>query len=507
MSTIAAISTPPGVGGIAVVRLSGSEAWQIASHHLSVPKGEAAPAQLSITNSHFSIFRIGEEVIDEVVATWFRGPHSFTGEDTVEISCHGSLYVQQTILQALFDSGAVMAEPGEFTRRAFLNGRLDLSQAEAVADLIDSTNAATHALAVSQLRGGYAKRLKELRDDFVRLASLLELELDFSEEDVEFADRQELLHILGSVEQECLRLCDSFRLGNAVKNGVPVAIVGRPNVGKSTLLNALLGEERAIVSDIAGTTRDTIEDTLVISGITFRFIDTAGIRHSDDQIESLGIERSYRAVQQAEVILYMIDAARASEVEQELEELRQHADLTDKHLILLFNKTDLLPNQTAPAPNGSRPAPLSERGGGDVSNNNSLFNSQPSTLSSQLDSVQYLSLNPGGNSQLSAENGSRSHLVNSQLDSLRDALAHLYACPDAASLERAPLLTNVRHHDALLRVLDALAHVREGLTQGLPSDLVVIDLRDALYHLGTITGQVSSDEVLGTIFRRFCIGK
>lgn len=457
MSTIAAISTPPGVGGIAVIRLSGPDAWQIASQHLSLSPQGSQPAP---NTARRCLFRVGEAVVDEVVATWFCAPRSYTGEDIVEVSCHGSLYVQQTILQALLGSGAVMAEPGEFTRRAFLNGRLDLSQAEAVADLIDSTNAVTHALAVSQLRGGYAKRLKELRDDFVKLASLLELELDFSEEDVEFADRDQLLALLDSLEHECRRLCDSFRLGNAVKNGVPVAIVGRPNAGKSTLLNALVGEERAIVSNIAGTTRDTIEDTLVIAGTTFRFIDTAGIRRSDDQIESLGIERSYRAVQQAQVVLYMIDSAQASEAEQELEELSRHADLRDKQLFLILNKSD----QISPSPTHS-----------------SLSLSVP-TLS------------------LSAKTGEG-------LDALRNALAERYACPDAASLMQAPLLTNVRHHDALLRVLDALGHVRQGLCDGLPSDLVVIDLRDALYHLGTITGQVSSDEVLGSIFHRFCIGK
>lgn len=458
MSTIAAISTPPGVGGIAVIRLSGSEAWQIASQHISLPAQEAQPAP---NTARHCLFRVGEEVIDEVVATFFRSPRSYTGEDVVELSCHGSLYVQQTILQTLLISGAVMAEPGEFTRRAFLNGRLDLSQAEAVADLIDSTNAATHALAVSQLRGGYAKRLKELRDDFVKLASLLELELDFSEEDVEFADRAQLLALLDSLESECRRLCDSFRLGNAVKNGVPVAIVGAPNVGKSTLLNALVGEERAIVSDIAGTTRDTIEDTLVIAGTTFRFIDTAGIRHSDDQIEALGIERSYRAIEKAQVVLYMIDAAQASEAGRQLQELAAHVELADKQLMLLLNKTDLR----------QEPVALQEH---DVAQSTTLH--------------------------ISAKTGEG-------LEALRAALAERYACPDAASLMQAPLLTNVRHHDALLRVLDALGHVRQGLQDEMPSDLVVIDLRDALYHLGTITGQITSDELLGSIFHRFCIGK
>ena len=449
MDTIAAISTPSGVGGIAVVRLSGPEAFAIAAQHTAMP-----PEGREV---RFALFRAGVTVLDEVVVTIFRAPHSYTGEDTVEIACHGSLYVQQTLLQALLATGARLAEPGEFTRRAFLNGRLDLSQAEAVADLIDSTNAASHRLAMSQLRGGYAQRLAALRQQFVELASLLELELDFSDEEVEFADRAQLLALLDAVEEECRRLCDSFRLGNAIKNGIPVAIVGRPNVGKSTLLNALVGEERAIVSDIAGTTRDTVEDTLNLDGITYRFIDTAGIRHSDDAIERQGIERSYRAVEQSQVVLYMVEAGQLPDASAELEELRSRTSLDGKQLIVLASKCDQY--------------------------------GQPPVAATADTAVPHIAI--------SAKTGQGLDLLRQQLSSGRRL--------DTA--DTAPLVTNLRHCEALQNVLSATALVRDGLTRNLPADLVVIDLRDALHHLGTITGQVASDELLGTIFSRFCIGK
>lgn len=442
MSTIAAISTPTGVGGIAVIRLSGSEAHPIASHHLHLPATDAVKPTAS-----YALFRNGTQVIDEVMLTLYHAPHSFTGEDMVEISCHGSLYVQQTILQSLIGSGAALAEPGEFTRRAFLNGKLDLSQAEAVADLIDSTNAANHSLAISQLRGGYAKRLKELRDQFVDLAALLELELDFSEEDVEFADRGKLHALLDTIQAECQRLCDSFRLGNAIKNGVPVAIVGRPNVGKSTLLNAIVGEERAIVSDIAGTTRDTVEDTINIDGITFRFIDTAGIRHSSDMIESLGIERSYKAIDKAQIVLYLTDSP--ATLADELAVLSDQVSLEGKQIVPIINKIDM------------------------------------AAASQNIDAIQ-----------ISAKNGTG-------LDLLRQRLSQSYI----ATTPDQPILSNLRHYEALKQVLQSVEIVRQGLQSDLPADLVVIDLREALHHLGSITGQVSSNEILGSIFSRFCIGK
>ena len=443
MDTIAAISTPHGIGGIAVVRLSGPDAFAIASRHLKSP-GAAHP----------QLFRIGEKVLDQVIATAYHAPHSYTGDDTVEISCHGSLYVQQTLLQALLDSGARLAEPGEFTRRAFLNGKLNLSQAEAVADLIDSTNAAAHSLAVSQLRGGYAKELETLRQQLVDLTALLELELDFSDEDVEFADRSRLHSLASQIYTRVTALRESFHMGNAMKRGIPVAIIGRPNAGKSSLLNALLHDNRAIVSDIPGTTRDTIEETFVIEGMSFRIIDTAGLRHSDDPIETLGIQRTLTTVAQADIVLYVHDASQFyGHALADLQELQDRLSLKDKHLFIVNNKIDLVP-ETLTAPYRTFP--------------------------------------------ISAKEGTG-------LDALTSALAKAAQ----TDLAQAPdvMLTNVRHYNALGHVEQALLHVAKGLADHLPADLVVIDLRDALHHLGTITGQVTSDEVLGTIFSRFCVGK
>ena len=443
MDTIAAISTPHGIGGIAVVRLSGPDAFAIASRHLKSPGA-----------THPQLFRIGEKVLDQVIATAYHAPHSYTGDDTVEISCHGSLYVQQTLLQALLDSGARLAEPGEFTRRAFLNGKLNLSQAEAVADLIDSTNAAAHSLAVSQLRGGYAKELETLRQQLVDLTALLELELDFSDEDVEFADRSRLHSLASQIYTRVTALRESFHMGNAMRRGIPVAIIGRPNAGKSSLLNALLHDNRAIVSDIPGTTRDTIEETFVIEGMSFRIIDTAGLRHSDDPIETLGIQRTLTTVAQADIVLYVHDASQSyGHALADLQELQDRLSLKDKHLFIVNNKIDLVP-ETLTAPYRTFP--------------------------------------------ISAKEGTG-------LDALTSALAKAAQ----TDLAQAPdvMLTNVRHYNALGHVEQALLHVAKGLADHLPADLVVIDLRDALHHLGTITGQVTSDEVLGTIFSRFCIGK
>ena len=350
MDTIAAISTPHGIGGIAVVRLSGPDAFAIASRHLKSP-GAAHP----------QIFHIGEKVLDQVIATAYHAPHSYTGDDTVEISCHGSLYVQQTLLQALLDSGARLAEPGEFTRRAFLNGKLNLSQAEAVADLIDSTNAAAHSLAVSQLRGGYAKELEQLRQQLVDLTALLELELDFSDEDVEFADRSSLHSLASQIYTRVTALRESFHMGNALKRGIPVAIIGRPNAGKSSLLNALLHDSRAIVSDIPGTTRDTIEETFVINGTPFRIIDTAGLRHSDDPIEHLGIQRTIATVVQADIILYVLDSTQPfAQALDDLQELQDIRTFKDKHLFIVNNKIDLVP-ETPTAP--YRTFPISAKEG------------------------------------------------------------------------------------------------------------------------------------------------
>ena len=463
-STIAAISTPPGVGGIAVLRLSGPEAVAIATRHCRVAE---TPQQ-----ALFTLFRDGEEVIDEVVVTRFRAPHSYTGEETVEISCHGSLYVQEAILNALLASGARLAEPGEFTRRAFLNGKLDLSQAEAVADLIDSTNAAQHRLAVSQLRGGYAQKLRELRTQLVELTSLLELELDFSQEDVEFVSRDRLTRLVEEISLSVEALRQSFRMGNALKRGIPVAIIGRPNAGKSSLLNALLHDDRAIVSPVPGTTRDTIEETFVIGGTPYRIIDTAGLRESADEVERLGIERSRKAAEEADIILYVHDA---TQPDSQIAEDLQHLPLADKHLIVVYNKVDLL--ETAAA---SCSPKLGEPKVDDlVESTAALLTEECVRISAKtgtgLDALTAI-LNPQ-NSQFS--------ILNSQFS----------------------ILSNLRHLEALTHVQEALAHVSQGLADGLPADLVAIDLRDALHHLGTITGEVVTDEILGTIFSRFCVGK
>ena len=443
-TTIAAISTPPGVGGIAVVRLSGPEALTIASRHVRLP-GEGR-------TTSFSLFEADGKTLDEVVVTLFRAPHSYTGDDTVEFSCHGSIYVQQAILQALLGSGARLAEPGEFTRRAFLNGKLNLSQAEAVADLIDSTNAASHQLAISQLRGGYADLLAQMRQQLVDLTSLLELELDFSEEDVEFADRGQLRDLVASLRQEVSRLVGSFQLGNALKNGIPVAIIGRPNAGKSSLLNALLSDDRAIVSPVPGTTRDTIEETLTIDGLTFRFIDTAGLRHSDDPIESIGFDRAVKAARQATVILLVRDASAPSQegADGDIGTLLDGIPHEEKILFEIQNKADLV---TPPYPSGIT---VSARTGFGID-----------------------------------------HLKQCVVEAVRQRMS------DSDGV----MLTNLRHYEALCQVSASLDEVSQGLDGNLPADLLAIDLRNALHYLGTITGQVTTDEVLGTIFSRFCVGK
>lgn len=439
--TIVAISTPSGVGGIAVLRLSGSEALPMALRHLSVGHLEAR---------HATYCRFDD--IDDGVAVYFPSPNSYTGEPTVELSCHGSLYVQQTLLQMFINDGARLATAGEFTLRAFRNGRIDLSQAEAIADLIDAVTPVQHRLAISQLRGGYAKELEQLRQQLLELTSLLELELDFSQEDVEFADRHELRQLLARLTSHISRLIDSFKMGNALKRGIPVAIVGRPNAGKSSLLNALVGDSRAIVSDVPGTTRDTIEETFAVGGIAFRFIDTAGLRQSDDPVENMGIERAKQAVRMADIVLYVHDSTRPmSEIESGIAGLSE--EMQGKHLIPVFNKTDLL----------DKGVKMTE-----------------------------------GSVAVSAKQGRGvEELKQAMLDVIENDV------PKTDSV----MLTNVRHCEALQRVDEALRHVDEGLMSGFPADLVAVDLRDALYHLGTITGQVTSEDILSSIFGRFCVGK
>ncbi len=454
--TICAISTPQGVGGIAVIRISGSEAKTVCNKVLLSAKGNKVVDSFAPNTAHFCCFYDGDKLIDEVVATYFENPRSYTGEDSIEISCHGSLYVQQRVMETLVAAGARLAEPGEFTMRGFINGKFDLSQAEAVADLIDSKSEASHSLAIHQLRGGFSKSIADLREKFVNLASLMELELDFSDEDVEFADRSDLMDLLNEIETQVTGLTNSFRLGNAVKNGVPVAIVGKPNVGKSTLLNALLNEDRAIVSDIPGTTRDTIEDAISIEGILFRFIDTAGIRNSDNEIENYGIERTYKAAEKASVILYMADIASGNtdDLFAEIDSFKKEVNVGDKQFIVVANKSDLLDKDKSVELN---------------------------------DDIVLISAKEKDN-------------INTITKRLVDSVKGGRQINDT-------LLSNARHYEAFLHILEAVTAVRNGIESALPGDLIMVDIRQALYYLGLITGQVSSDEILGTIFGRFCIGK
>ena len=448
--TICAVSTPPGVGGIAVVRLSGATAREKAE--MSLRSAVGRPVKLKDHSALYAHLFDDDQFVDEVVVTFFAAPHSYTGEDVVELSCHGSLYVQQRILQHFVDNGVRIADPGEFTLRAFLNGRLDLSQAEAVADLINSRSETAHRLAVSQMRGGYAKELETLRQQLIDTTALLELELDFSEEDLEFANRQRLKDMLEELYTKVKSLTDSFQMGNAFKNGIPVAIVGRPNAGKSTLLNALLNEDRAIVSDTPGTTRDTIEETIVIDGIAFRFIDTAGLRQSDDTIEMLGFARSRKAAENAKVILFMHDARLpfTSDSFDDLTDILKNVNQKEKIIFIVNNKCDL-----------AHPS------------------YQPDIAVSALKGTGIEELKQ---SMVAA--------VKKRLDGWNGVL-----------------VTNARHYEAMNRVLKALDEVRKGLEVNLTPDLIVIDMRDALYHLGTITGKVTSDDVLSSIFSRFCVGK
>ena len=457
MDIICAISTPAGVGGIAVIRLSGTGAKEMAERFLFKATSSAFEGICNPRYATFCQLRDGEELIDEVVATYFAGPHSYTGEDVVEISCHGSIYIQQRILRLFIDNGARLAEPGEFTQRAFLNGRLDLSQAEAVADLIDSQSESAHRLAMSQMRGGYAKELETLRQQLVDTAALLELELDFSDEDLEFVSRDRIRSSVEELKSRVESLVASFQMGNAIKNGIPVAIVGAPNVGKSTLLNRLLSEERAIVSDIPGTTRDTIEEQFVIDGMMFRLVDTAGIRSTDDEIENAGIERSKEAVRRAMIVLCVVDYTSIPLHHYTINEVANLMDLQTQKLIVVRNKIDV---------RSAHPEIHCAAG-------------MPHLL------------------EVSAKYGTG-------IDELKRLMASQF---QQFSNSNNSTITNLRHYEAMRRMLSALDEVIKDLDANLTPDLVVIDLRDALYHLGTITGKVTSDEILSSVFSRFCVGK
>jgi tRNA modification GTPase len=445
--TIYALSTPQGVGAIGVIRISGPEAITLTN---KIFRGKDLSKALSHT-AHFGRIMDGSLTLDEVVAVVFRGPRSYTGQDTVELSCHGSPYILQQVMHLLGAQGGRLAQPGEFTMRAFLNGKLDLSQAEAVADLIASESAAGHRVAMAQMRGGFSEELKELRASLLHFAALIELELDFAEEDVAFADRTALLATVAQIRAVLQRLTDSFALGNAIKKGVPVAIVGAPNAGKSTLLNALLKEERALVSDIPGTTRDTVEDEIHLEGMTFRFIDTAGLRDTTDVVEAMGIARSWEKIKAARMVLHLVDARTPAD-----ERARQKADVQreagETPVITVLTKSDLCPGLAA----------------------------EEGTLI------------------LAAKLGTG-------LDELKQALLREVQA-DRVGTDQT-IVTNARHQEALLKADQAMALVDRALRTGLSGDLLAEDLRQALFHLGEITGQVLPDDILGTIFSSFCIGK
>ena len=462
--TICAIATPHGLGAIAVVRVSGPEAISIVSQVFRQNDKPFIQEKVVSHKAYYGHIVDNGDWLDEVLVTFFKAPHSFTGEDSAEISVHGSVFIQQKLLQVLISHGCRMAEAGEFTRRAFVNRKFDLAQAEAIADLISSESEAAHRVAINQLKGGCSKELQMMRSKLLEMTSLMELELDFSEEDVEFADRSQLKSLLQETLFHVNKLKDSFRLGNAIKNGIPVAIVGQTNTGKSTLLNALLGEDRAIVSDIAGTTRDTIEETLNINGILYRFIDTAGLRNTDETIEKIGIERSYKKISEANVVIGMLDATTGYEsMLSSAREIVFKVNLQHQQLILCINKVDTLPDQGE--------AILGE-------------------LRLDLDNDDIMVI------CLSAKHGFG---LNDLYNTLK--IGQSQASPDAT------LVTNVRHYEALMHASESLRSVQQGLEINIPTDLVSQDLREALYHLGSITGEITTEEVLGTIFSRFCIGK
>lgn len=458
--TIVALATPSGAGAVAIIRVSGPDAIELVAQVFRSIKNKDLRIQPTHT-LHLGFIEDEGHAIDQVLVSLFKGTQSYTGEPTVEISCHGSTFIQQQIIQLMLRKGCRMATAGEFTMRSFLNGKMDLSQAEAVADLIASDNAAAHQLAMQQMRGGFSNEIAQLREELLNFASLIELELDFSEEDVEFADRSAFRALLERIQFVLKRLIDSFAVGNVIKNGIPVAIVGEPNVGKSTLLNALLNEERAIVSDIAGTTRDTIEDELVIDGIGFRFIDTAGIRETQDVVESIGIQKTFEKIEQAQVVLFIIDSANSHAVGLEklqLEIERVRNQFPAKQLLVLFNKKDVLTPQQITA----------------------LQNHIPEALF------------------LSAKQKEGIDLLKNHLLSLVNT---------GALRNNDTIVTNTRHYDSLLKALEEIQKVHYGLEANISADLMAIDIRQALYYFGEITGQVTNDELLGNIFANFCIGK
>ena len=455
--TIVALATPSGVGAIGIIRLSGSNSINICNKVFKSPKKNKTLLDQESHTLHFGTINDEDRIIDEVLVSVFKGTKSYTGEDSIEVSCHGSQYILQEVINLFIRSGARMAQAGEFTLRAFTNGKLDLSQAEAVADLIHSESEAAHKTAMQQMRGGFSKEIELLRDELIHFASMIELELDFGEEEVEFADRSALESLVERIKKVIKRLIDSFAVGNVIKNGIPVAIVGEPNVGKSTLLNVLLNEERAIVSEIAGTTRDTIEDELNIGGQIFRFIDTAGIRDTTDLVEGLGIKKTFEKIDQASIVIYLFDSSKPHKKEiAEIEKISKRVG--DKKLIILANKIDLADKK------------IIER---EFENHDNLF-----CISAKL---------------------------KEGIDKLTDRLLSFTTTGQVSDNQN--IVTNSRHYEALLLAFSELTKVEEGLAINLSGDFLAIDIRQALFHLGEITGQVTTDDLLGHIFSSFCIGK
>ena len=467
-TNICALSTPQGSGAIGIIRVSGPDSIEIVDK-IFVPVGKQRLVDTPGYKMKFGSIYRGEKLLDEAMVAVFRAPHSYTGENSVEIYCHGSSYILQQVIITLLENGIKMAEPGEFSKRAFLNGKLDLAQAEEVADLISSETSAAHQVALQQMKGGFSNELKQMRDSLLNLVSMMELELDFSEEDVEFADRSELNRLLSEVIEKIGNLIESFTLGNVIKNGVPVAIIGATNTGKSTLLNTLLGEEKAIVSNIHGTTRDVIEDTINLGGITFRFIDTAGIRETQETIEIIGIERTYKKLQQASIVIMVLDATRPEYFESSLRNLSNRINNERQKLVILLNKADKA--------------------------DETVIADQITEIKSVCQELLYpIAVLPISAKQKLGITELKELLINTQ--SQNTTLG-----------SNATLVTNVRHYQALMDAQVALYRVEDGLASGTPTDLVAQDIREALYHLGSIVGEINTEEVLGNIFSRFCIGK